>query len=177
MNYIKRIQDDHCKEDLGSKEKASDYIVFEDEKSLETKVTFKKAASSILIRPVCPQRLTVTRFNRDDEAALYPRDSSVIVDFNKKIADECKDAVTVAISGLEEGSNASDYFLSPAISNNEITLLTKYTDTHAESDLIPVVQNGSKVISVLLSANRIYYINNDYLEPVKVYLEKEIGLR
>ena len=73
---------------LGQNEKVSDYIEFEDEKSLETKVTFKKASNSITITPVCPELLTVKEFNFKDEGTINPRDSSIVITLNQEIPEE-----------------------------------------------------------------------------------------
>ena len=43
-----------CTDPLSENDSISNYIVFEDETSLETNVTFKKGLKNIVIRPVCP---------------------------------------------------------------------------------------------------------------------------
>ncbi len=43
-----------CTDALSENDSISNYIVFEDETSLETNVTFKKGLKNIVIRPVCP---------------------------------------------------------------------------------------------------------------------------
>lgn len=153
-----------------------DYIEFEDETSLETKVTFKKADRNIVIRPQCPERLNVN-FNLNDEGELYARDSSIVLTFNHTIPQACKDAVKINIPGLDEDKTAADYFLPAEINDKTITIRTKYSQTHSETDLIPIIQNGSKIITVTIPAKSVYYDNTDYSENLKVYLDKETTFR
>lgn len=159
-----------------SKQTPSDYIQFEDETSLETKVTFKKADENIVIRPQCPERLTAS-FNLNDEGELYARDSSIVLTFNHTIPEACKDLIKINIPGLEEGKTASDYFLPAEINNKTITIRTKYSQTRSEADLIPIIQNGSKIITVTIPSKSVYYENTDYSENLKVYLDKETSFR
>ncbi len=158
------------------KQTPSDYIQFEDETSLETKVTFKKADENIVIRPQCPERLTAS-FNLNDEGELYARDSSIVLTFNHTIPEACKDLIKINIPGLEEGKTASDYFLPAEINDKTITIRTKYSQTRSEADLIPIIQNGSKIITVTIPSKSVYYENTDYSENLKVYLDKETSFR
>ena len=98
---------------ISSSEKIEDYIVFEDAGSLETKVTLKKANSSILIRPVCPAKLLVTNFNLSDSDRIFPRDSSIALTFNKELNEACLNNITVSIPNLPDDKTYADYFKSP----------------------------------------------------------------
>ena len=153
---------------------ASEYISFEDPYSRETIVTFKKAAASIIIRPVCPERLSVTKFNLSNETEDYPRDSSIILTFNRKIPEACSDAFTISIPGLDEGKAWTDYFLPAEINGKEVTFRTKYTQTHEESDLIPVLQNATKAITISLDSKKLWYTNNEYTDDIDINLDKDI---
>ena len=73
-------------EGLESGEKVSDYIEFEDATKANTRVTFKKAATDITIRPICPPRLTYTFALSEGE---QPRDSSIEFVFNKELSTDC----------------------------------------------------------------------------------------
>lgn len=71
--------------DLSKGEVPSDYIQFDDAESTETTVTFKKASNKvIIIRPVCPPRLSYTMYQT--ESGVLPRDSSVELTFNQEVA-------------------------------------------------------------------------------------------
>ena len=254
-------------------ERVSDYIEFEDAESLETKVTFKKASSSIIIRPVCPEKLTVN-FNLDDSEKEYERNKSIELSFNKPIAADGINKITVEIPKLpddvvlvapdisldadEIGNIDSTEPLDDTITNNEnggetenpdsegtettvdvdvddddgeqenpsetelinpddtedpettedpeeteepepepeepsepdlytsiyfqrpvlnerrdkISILPN-TDSEENGGLIPVEQGKSLKVNVIIPANTIYYINNDYSEPYKIYLDSE----
>ena len=247
---------------LKSGEKVSDYIEFEDAESLETKVTFKKASSSLVIRPVCPEKLTV-KFNLDDSEKEYERNKSIELSFNKPIAADGINKITVEIpklpddvvlvapdislnsdeigdidstelvddttadenneSGDSEGTettvtvdvgdddqeNSTDtelidptdpegtetpedpeeseeevpeepelytsiYFQRPVLNekSNKISILPN-TDSEEGAGLIPVEQGKSLKVNVIIPSNTIYYINTDYSEPYKIYLDSE----
>ena len=73
-------------EGIASGEKVSDYIEFENAKSANTWVTFKKSAANITIRPICPPRLTYTfALSEGDQ----PRDSSIEFVFNQELSPDC----------------------------------------------------------------------------------------
>ena len=60
-------------QDLSSGEHPSDYIQFENAESLETRVTLKKGSPRVIvIRPVCPQRLTYTLKQGGGKSRLNP---------------------------------------------------------------------------------------------------------
>ncbi|MBO4628959.1 MAG: hypothetical protein J5687_03295, partial [Treponema sp.] len=65
------------------------YIEFEDETSLETKVTFKKASDSIEIRAVCPEKFTVELETPDPKNASNPKDTSIVLKFNHPLSADC----------------------------------------------------------------------------------------
>lgn len=155
---------------LGENESIDDYISFEDATSLETKVTFKKAASNILIRPVCPQILTVSIDT--SEAEIYTRDHTIQLTFNQPIAEECKDKIAIKIPDIPEGKTGLDYFKTPVLSGNTISLFANVSENDY-STLIPVGAN-SKTISVVLKASDFYYENKDYSTTEKIYLANDI---
>lgn len=157
-------------DELGQNESIDDYISFEDATSLETKVTFKKAASNILIRPVCPQILKVSLNTSDGE--IYPRDHTIQLTFNNPIAQECKDKITIKIPDIPEGKTGLDYFNAPLLSGNTISLFANVSDEDY-SKLIPVGANG-KTISVILKAGDFYYENKVYSKTEKIYLANDI---
>lgn len=172
-----------------SGESAADYVEFEDAQSLETKVTFKKAPSSvIIIQPVCPPRLTYTfdLYDPDDPAKKYPKDSSISFCFNKSIPSSCLDAVggvlpisqeSIVIQNLQpnEGSSALYYKL-PEITD-EANTNKKNTKLIFRSDssfgYIPVY-NGQRMIAVTIKKDALWYVNEDYLSPIRVYLDSDI---
>lgn len=164
-----------------SGESAADYVSFEDAESLETKVTFKKAPSSvIIIQPVCPPRLTYTfdLYDPDDPYKKYPKDSSIAFTFNKTLSSGClteTNGVTpvatdfIAIQNLQpsEGS-ASTYFSAPEVSGQRLIFRSD-----SSFGYIPVY-NGQRMISVTIPKDKIWYINEQYLSPVRVYLDSDI---
>jgi hypothetical protein len=156
--------------ELGENESIDDYISFEDATGLETKVTFKKAASNILIRPVCPQILTVSIDT--SEAEIYTRDHTIQLTFNQPIAEECKDKIAIKIPDIPEGKTGLDYFKTPVLSGNTISLFANVSENDY-STLIPVGVN-SKTISVVLKASDFYYENKDYSTTEKIYLANDI---
>ena len=148
--------------DLHEGEVPSDYIEFEDAESLETKVTFKKASSKVIvIRPVCPANLKVIDFNLSDPEKEYPKDSNIIITFNQPLAADCIDNISVKIPGIEDGKDYKSYFKSPELINNNSIAI--YTDWDKEEpNYIPVAANGSKIISVNIPKDKIYYTCKDY---------------
>ena len=71
-------------QDLSSGEYPSDYIQFENAESAETRVTLKKGSPRVIvIRPVCPPRLTYTLKQGGGE--IYPRDGSIEFTFNQSL--------------------------------------------------------------------------------------------
>ena len=170
-------------------ESAAEYVSFEDAKSLETKVTLKKAPTSvIIIQPVCPPRLTYTfdLYDPDDPYKKYPKDSSISFVFNKSLPSSCLDAVggvqpitqeAIAIQNIQptEGSSALYYKL-PEITD-EASNDKKNTKLIFRSDssfgYIPVY-NGQRMIAVTIKKEALWYVNEDYLSPIRVYLDSDI---
>lgn len=165
-----------------SNESAADYVTFEDAENLETKVTFKKAPPAvIIIQPVCPPRLTYSfdLYTPDDPAKKYPKDSSIAFTFNQKISSGClvdaEDLMPpatefIAIQNLQpsEGS-ASTYFNAPEISGQRLIFRSD-----SSFGYIPVY-NGQRMISVTIKKDKIWYVNEQYLNPVRVYLDTDIS--
>ncbi len=160
--------------DLNAGEKASDYIVFEDPKSLETNVTFKKASSKvIIIRPICPPRLTYTFKQGDGD--IYPRDSSIEFTFNPPISEACfpvnsQVAVEnyVTIQGLD-GTEVQKYYKPPRVNDKKLVF-----NSDISNGWIPI-QNLQRSISVKIDKDKIWYVNNkDYSKEVKIYLDEDI---
>ena len=151
--------------DLGVGEKASDYIEFENEESLESRVTFKKASGkTIVIRPVCPAKLTYSFYQGGGE--VYPRDSTIEFNFNEvlgdvKLQEFVEDYVT--ISNLPEGITAATYFHEPVIRGKTIKFRADTSNGY-----IPVANNTQRVITVRIPKESIWYINEQYSQPVKV---------
>lgn len=157
-------------------ETAEDYIEFESPLSYETKVTVKKAGPAILIRPVCPEYLILTDFNMDDSDMEYPKDSTVLLTFNKSIEEECFEKIQVNIPNLDEGKTSADYYKPPRFCNETRTQVAISADYEKDGqyNYIPVAKNKKKTVYITLDANDFYYINNDYSEPVKMYLEQDL---
>lgn len=156
---------------MSTGEKASDYIEFENSESLETKVTFKKASAQVIvIRPVCPPRLTYSLYQSGGE--VYPRDSSIEFVFNETLAacsftTSAEDYITV--QNLPEGTTSSTYFKAPQINGKKLVFQTDTTNGY-----IPMTNNGQKGVTVKIPKESIWYINEQYSEPVKVYLDTDI---
>lgn len=159
--------------DMNPGETADDYISFEDPGKLETKVTLKKASGDILIQPVCPQKLSVS-LKDIDTAKVYPRDTTIQLQFNKPVAAECKDKVIVVIPDIPEDRTALSYF-KPAEQNGQLISLFADVAEDNYSNMIPVTAAG-KVITVRLNASDFYYENTDYSKtnPEKIYLENDV---
>lgn len=161
-------------QDLNAGEKASDYIVFEDPTSLETNVTFKKASSKvIIIRPICPPRLTYTFKQGDGD--IYPRDSSIEFTFNQSIAEDCFPVNSqvpvenyVTIQGLEE-TEVEKYYKPPRVNDKKLVF-----NSDISNGWIPI-QNLQRSISVKIDKDKIWYVNKtDYTEEVRIYLDEDI---
>lgn len=156
---------------LSSGESASDYIVFENPESLETKVTFKKASSNVIvIRPVCPARLSYTFYQGGGE--VYPRDSSIEFNFNADLGEGKLTAFVddyVTISNLPEGTSSAKYFKEPVVSGKKILFRSDTSNGY-----IPVANNAQRAVTVRIPKESIWYINEQYTQPVKVYLDSDI---
>ena len=174
---------------------AADYVEFEDEQSLETKVTLKKAPPSvIIIQPVCPPRLTYTfdLYDPDDPTKIYPKDSSISFVFNKPLPSSCLDPVGGVLPISQESSikiqpqaNENEiisalYFKAPEITDEANNNGKKNTKLIFRSDssfgYIPVYssQNNQRMIAVNINKDALWYVNEDYLSPIRVYLDSNI---
>lgn len=168
-----------------SGESAAEYVLFEDAKSLETKVTFVKAPSNvIIIQPVCPPRLTYTfdLYDPDDPAKKYPKDSSIAFTFNKTLSSGClveagniippaTDFIAIQNLQASEGS-ASTYFKDPEVNGQRLIFRFRSEDTEGFFGYIPV--NGQRMISVTIPKEKLWYVNEQYLTPERVYLDSDI---
>lgn len=158
---------------MSTGEKASDYIEFENSDSQETKVYFKKAsASTIVIRPVCPPRLTYKFVQGGGD--LYPRDSSIELIFNQKLSNCSLNNTPISyitIPNLAEGEDVSKYFQAPVVTNEKILFRA---DTKEGTNFIPVSTN-SRSIQVRIPKEDVWYVNKDYTEPVQVYLDDDVS--
>ncbi|MBR6340673.1 MAG: fibronectin type III domain-containing protein [Treponema sp.] len=180
--------------DLKSGEKVSDYIEFTDESSLETTVKLKKPKNSILIQPVCPQKLLVKNFNLGEAGKVYKRDDTINITFNNPIEQACKDEISVLIQGLAEelasssetseqteeeallaAKEASSRYFKPAVMENNSLFVYVDRKSGDAKDLIPVPEGGTRNITVSLPKEKIYYINKKYSQPIKVYLEEDFN--
>ncbi len=157
-------------QDLGAGEKASDYIEFENAADLETKVTFKKASSKVIvIRPVCPQRLTFSF--EQDSGELYPRDTPLVFTFNHSLAQECSvTSDSLIIQNMEETEASSSYFSSPIINDNKIIFASDTSNGY-----LPIPASGQRAISVKIPKEKLWYLCDLYNEPVKVYLDADLN--
>ena len=156
--------------DLSKGESASDYIVFENPDSLETKVTFKKASSKVIvIQPVCPARLTYSFTQGSGE--IYPRDTSIVLNFNQPLAEDCEISPDyLTIQNLEEGTSTSTYFNNPVKDNTKVIF-----PSDTSNGYLPIPSGGQRAISVRIPKDKLWYICDLYTEPVKVYLDSDIN--
>lgn len=158
--------------DIQPGEEPSNYIVFEDPYSLETNVTFKKASTkTIIIHPVCPPKLTYTFTQGGGE--IYPRDSSPEFTFNQPIAEECfSTAVNVenyiSVSNMED-QYVSQYFSSPRVSGQKLVFRSDTTN-----GFISIANNAQRSVNVKITKDKLWYINTQYLNPIKVTLDEDI---
>ena len=158
--------------DLQPGEEPSNYIVFEDPYALETNVTFKKAsAKTIIIHPVCPPKLTYSFTQGGGE--IYPRDSSPEFTFNQPLAEECFSIPVnvenyITVSNLEE-QYVSQYFSSPKVNGQKLIFRSDSTNGY-----ISIANNAQRSINVKIPKDKIWYINNQYLRPIKVTLDEDI---
>ena len=157
--------------DLADGEDYTSYVQFEDETSLETKVTFKKASEYVIvIRPVCPERLSYTLVQSGN--AINPRDSSIEFIFNQPISDEgLLDSADnyVTIQNLPEDSSASTYLGKPEVNGNKLVFCYDISN-----GFIPFETDLQKAVSVKIPKESLCYVNTKYSKPVKVYLDSEI---
>ena len=158
--------------DIQAGEKPSDYVVFEDQTSLETNVTLLKGSSKpIVIRPICPPKLTYT-FTQGS-GALYPRDSSPEFTFSQKLSDECFGVAVpvenyISVSNIEE-EDIQNYFNSPRVNGEKLIFRS-----NSSNGYIPITNNSQRSVSVKIAKDKIWYINTQYLEPIKVTLDEDI---
>ena len=159
---------------MSTGEKAADYIEFENSDSLETKVTFKKASSSVIvIKAVCPPKLSYTIEPAESKTA--PRDSSVILEFNQNLPANLALYPTaeayITIQDLDKtGKDSSDYFKAPVVNGKKIKFLADTSNGYLS---IPENTN-SRWISVHIPKESIYYEYDKCVEPVRVYLDTDI---
>lgn len=158
--------------DIQAGEKPSDYVVFEDQTSLETNVTLLKGSSkTIVIRPVCPPKLTYT-FTQGS-GALYPRDSSPEFTFSQTLSDECFGVAVpvenyISVSNIEEG-DIQNYFNSPRVNGQKLIFRS-----NSSNGYIPMTSNSQRIVNVKIAKDKIWYIITQYLEPIKVTLDEDI---
>ena len=158
--------------DIQAGEKPSDYVVFEDQTSLETNVTLLKGSSKpIVIRPICPPKLTYT-FTQGS-GALYPRDSSPEFTFSQTLSDECFGVSVpvenyISVSNIEE-EDIQNYFNSPRVNGQKLIFRS-----NSSNGYIPITNNSQRSVSIKIAKDKIWYINTQYLEPIKVTLDEDI---
>ncbi len=158
--------------DIQAGEKPSDYVIFEDQTSLETNVTLLKGSSKpIVIRPICPPKLTYT-FTQGS-GALYPRDSSPEFTFSQTLSDECFGVSVpvenyISVSNIEE-EDIQNYFNSPRVNGQKLIFRS-----NSSNGYIPITNNSQRSVSVKIAKDKIWYINTQYLEPIKVTLDEDI---
>ena len=158
--------------DIQAGEKPSDYVVFEDQTSLETNVTLLKGSSKpIVIRPICPPKLTYT-FTQGS-GALYPRDSSPEFTFSQSLSDECFGVSVpvenyISVSNIEE-EDIQNYFNSPRVNGQKLIFRS-----NSSNGYIPITNNSQRSVSIKIAKDKIWYINTQYLEPIKVTLDEDI---
>ena len=161
---------------LNAGEKIVDYIEFEDPESLETKVTFKKASSKVIVlRPVCPENLDVINFNLSDSEKEYPKDSSIVIKFNQPVAEDCINNISVKIPGIEEGKDYLSYFKAPELRNGNEIVINSDWDKAEGSNYIPVAANGNKTIIITIPKDKFYYVFDKGFEPIKVKLNNDLN--
>ena len=167
-------------------ELVSDYIEFEDAKKTETKVTLKKADSSVQITlcPVSPVPLAYEFFPLPGVSKIHTRDSSIELTFNQPLDKSCfyvdenttevcpaSDFITIGDGTL----SASTYFKSPVIREEKegnVTVGKVVFSIDTSSGYIPVSGSGSAVaINVKIPKERIW---RSYLNNIKVGLEEDI---
>lgn len=123
---------------------------------------------------MCPSYLRVTDFNMLDSSQEYPRDTPIIITFNNKIDESCKNKISLKISGLPEDKNALDYFREPVFTESNQLAFFANIENNEESEYIPVPQNSSRAATLSLLASDFYYTNTDYNEEIKIYLTKDL---
>ena len=157
--------------DLAQGEDPSAYITFENPESLETKVTLKKASAQVIvIRPVCPARLTYTF--EQDSGELYPRDSSIEFTFNQTLAEgklETSAEKYISIQNLPENTAVSTYYNAPAINSNKLVFCYDISN-----GFIPVDNDSQRAVTIRIPKESIWYVNNLYNDPVFVYPDADI---
>ncbi len=154
------------------------YIEFETPENLETTVKFKKASSSIVIRPVCLENLKVVEFNLSNADKIYPRDSSIILKFNREIKDECLDKIVIKKLHLPEGKTFRDYYKAPVKLESDPRTVVFYADidwdNYNEDDFIPIV-NGEENPEVYAPLTDLFYEVTDYSSPIQVFMESDLS--
>ena len=154
---------------MSTGEKAADYIEFENSESLETKVKLKKSSSSIIvIRPVCPPRLSYNFYQGSGE--IFPRDSSIEFNFNQNLS-QCNLYTSaesyITISNLEQGQYSSTYFNAPVVNGQKLVFRA-----NTSNGFIPV--SNTRSITVRIPKESVWYVYDKYLEPIKVTLDSDI---
>ena len=123
--------------------------------------------------------MTYTLYQAGGE--IYPRDSTIEFTFNQFVASGCLsgdassgDAVMsaanfITIQNLPEDQTSSRYFKNPQVIDKKIVFRADTSNGY-----IPVATNAQRSISIRIPKENVWYVNTQYTEPVKIYLDSDI---
>lgn len=131
-------------------ESMENYIQIDNPYSEQTKVTLILENESLMIIPVCVKKLGINSFYPDVQDKEYPKDSSVIIEFNCTIPENDLSQIKIEISGLD---NANGYFEEPEIKDKSIYIVAK-TDNR-----IPVEPGELRKVTVTIPKTFVYVSN------------------
>ena len=133
--------------------KLDDVIHIKDAEDTETRFTVMKNIPNILIHPYCIQRPAVSLYSPQFSDTGVPRDTEIVITFNKNIS---LDNDFSKISIISNGESLSSNYKAPVVNENILTfavdknnLITVPGDTRRVTVTIPegffYIENGHKV--------------------------------
>ena len=131
----------------GGKTVPESQIKIVDKKSLFTKLIVYEAIQGVSVIADASEVLKIS--DKSPKALANPKDSDIIISFNKNLADDCKSLLNKININLD-GINFDSYYADRSISNNKIII--------KNTAPISVQKGNSKIISVTIPSD-FYYID------------------
>lgn len=143
-----------------------EYVEFTDQTQTSARARLIKGSNDILITPVCAQLFAVIDDFTSDGAAIYNRDSTIVITFNQNLAESTEEInnvenISIGISGLTE---SAEYFNSPVINDNRIIISCN------TEKLIPVAENSTRTVTVTIPSDFCYFYDGHKMELEQKYV-------
>ncbi len=135
--------------DRDTKEVIKDAISISDAYSHETELTVKSNASNIFIHPVCVERPSISNYAPQYADAGVPRDSSIVITFNKNISKDNDFSKILITSG---GNSVRDCYKTPVVNSNILTFAANTANL--------IEASATKTISVTIPEDFYYMEGN-----------------